>query len=258
MEAVKRRQQAAEEERIQEDGRRMVEEAQKRAMAAASSSTPSQNGASHAGPSRANGTSVSDPQPQISSEDLTIILQFPSFSTLPSTYEGLQPVLEGRYGPLSLLIVTEPPEIAGKKKKKGRKAIVEFKQGNWGGCWACWKDHSDTGNDGEKRSRRLEEGVTARWPKKEVPEWVAWADRQQKSSTNGTNGHAHEPDPLPSFHSAPNLSSTSMADLMAEHAGRKETKKKEEDFENMTLFKMRRAERDRLEEEIRRQEEEEA
>jgi DnaJ family protein C protein 17 len=47
-----------------------------------------------------------------------------------------------------------------------------------------------------------------------------------------------------------------MADLMAEHAGRKEQKKKEEEFENMTLFRMRQAERDKLAEQIRLEEEE--
>lgn len=259
---MQRRKQAAEEEEIKEAGRRMLVEAQKRAAAAASASA-SQSSRAEAGPSRSNGQNgTADAQPPISPEDLTIILQFPSTSTLPSTPPTLQPLLEGRYGPITHLIISEPPDTNGdtgkKKKKKGRKAVVEFKQGNWGGCWACWKDHMD-GAEG----RRLEDGVKARWAKGETPEWVAWADRQRQIPGSGDGGpgggvdNGMAPAPrAPAFGSAPNLSTTSMADLMAEHAGRKEQKKKEEEFENMTLFRMRQAERDRLAEQIRLEEEE--
>jgi DnaJ family protein C protein 17 len=264
VEAVQRRKQAAEEEEIKEAGRRMLAEAQKRAAAAASASA-SQSSRSEAGSSQLSGQNgSSDPQPPISPEDLTIILQFPSTSTLPSTPPTLQPLLEGRYGPITHLIISEPPDTNGdtgkkkKKKKTGRKAVVEFKQGNWGGCWACWKDHMD-GAEG----RRLEDGVKARWAKGETPEWVAWADRQRQTPGSGNagpgggvdNGIAPAPR-APAFGSAPNLSTRSMADLMAEHAGRKEQKKKEEEFENMTLFRMRQAERDKLAEQIRLEEEE--
>jgi DnaJ family protein C protein 17 len=203
-----------------------------------------------------------------------------------------------------------------KKKDKGKKAIVEFAKGNWGGCWACWRDHSE---ESTTEARGLEEGVKVKWAAGKIPDWVEWAEgqrrrtpsdgperereRQRESrpdpattrgrdindqpSTNGlkngtrTNGAGANggvgvgigvglpggwggatggftaSTPTPSFGSAPDFGGTTMADLLAQHASGKEAKRKEEEYESMTLLRMRQMERERIEEQIRRQEEEE-
>lgn len=208
-----------------------------------------------------------------------------------------------------------------KKKDKGKKAIVEFAKGNWGGCWACWRDHSD---ESANEMRGLEEGTKVKWAAGKIPDWVDWAERQRQRTqsggtdrerererategesrpdsattrgrgiddqaspnglangtrTNGANGanranggiglpggwgatadfttSTPTPTPTPSFASAPDFGGTTMADLLAQHASGKEAKRKEEEYESMTLLRMRQLERERIEEQIRRQEEEE-
>ena len=237
--------------------------------------------------------------PPINSDDLTLILQYPPTST--STSSTIQSALTSRYGPITHFIVKEPPlstagtseteGLEGKKKKaKGKKVVVEFEKGNWGGCWACWNDHdtSSLGWGGGK-GRGLEDGVKAKWAKGQEPEWVNWATNQQRHqsrqspSTHLTNGNNHDPhdphdihDPsnshssntplesAPSFDSAPDFGpstsvSTTMADLLTSHETAKHDermrKRQQEEFESMTLLKMRQAERQRLEEEIRKREE---
>jgi len=203
--------------------------------------------------------------------DLRLILQFPPTSTASSSSSTVQSTLQNRYGPIAHVVVTDPPqpEPGKKKKKKGRKALVEFGPGNWGGCWACWRDHDDEGRAGG----RVEEGVRAKWAGGRVPDWVDWAARQShghdgqpnghdpQSASNGNgNGNGHEPS-APTFGSAPDFGGTIMADLLAQHARQKESKiearKKENEYESMTLLRMRQMERDRLAEQIRREEEEE-
>ncbi|WWD21652.1 hypothetical protein CI109_106138 [Kwoniella shandongensis] len=282
---VKRRQQQAEEEAIKDAGRKILEEAQKRAMAASVSvSASASNGAAAAGggeggASSSNGgskstTTTTNGQPSITSVDLTLILTFPSSSTstLSSSSTELQQTLRGKYGPISHLVLTDPSTTTTannttdkkKKKGKGRRAVVEFDRGNWGGCWACWKDHEN--------NKGLEEGMKVRWAGGAVPQWVEWASRQPtsnptttKTETNGhANGSTSTPNAAfgsaPSFDSAPDLggangNGTTMAELLAQHSKTKETKAKNEEYESMTLLRMRQLERQRLEEQIRREEE---
>lgn len=269
VEQVRRRQHEAEEEVIKDAGRKMLEEAQKRAMAAQSNQTPVANGNGlhkppsngHTPASRQNGPST-DKQPPITSLDLTLELRFPSSSIVSSSSSTLQSTLQNRYGPINHVVLRDPPPPEpGKKKKKIRKAIVEFGTGNWGGCWACWRDH----DEGAREGAGVGEGVRAKWAAGRVPNWVDWAARQgngidRQPPPNGTNGS--EQPSAPSFGSAPDFGGTSMADLLARHSLEKETKsatkKKEDEFESMTLLRMRQMERDRLTEQIRREEEEEA
>jgi len=241
-------------------GKRMLEEAQRRAAATAKS-------AGQAAPNpptpvnASTSTSQSTTQPPITSIDLTLILQFPSTSTLP---DGLQDRLTSSYGPINHVYIKDPPlaEGGGKKKKKGKKAIVEFKEGNWGGCWACWRDLED-GKEGW-------EGVRVKWAAGSTPDWVAWSETHRPSqSQSRPTAPAPEPprdtnpntktDALPTFSSAPNFGSTTMSDLLASHSQSRtdqvNRKKKEDEFESMTLLKMRQMERERLIEEIRREEE---
>lgn len=281
----KRRQQTAEEEAIKDAGKRMLEEAQRRAMAMATATqakgTSHDNTNGHSNGSHPHATngqtsatrigSGSDERPHINPLDLRLILQFPPTSTASSSSSTVQSTLQNRYGPIAHVVVTDPPqpEPGKKKKKKGRKALVEFGPGNWGGCWACWRDHDDEGRAGG----RVEEGVRAKWAGGRVPDWVDWAARQShghdgqpnghdpQSASNGNgNGNGHEPS-APTFGSAPDFGGTIMADLVAQHARQKESKiearKKENEYESMTLLRMRQMERDRLAEQIRREEEEE-
>ncbi|OCF58641.1 hypothetical protein L486_03130 [Kwoniella mangroviensis CBS 10435] len=254
-----KRRQEAEEEAIKDAGRRMLEEAQKRAMAAASA---------------ANKPPVQPPQPksdlndnnqnrpEITSTDLTLILTFPSSSSSSTSSTQLQNTLELKYGPIAHLILTDPP---ANKKKKGKKAVVEFQKGNWGGCWACWKDHSNTTGPGAG----VEDGVKVKWVKGEIPEWVEWAERQnpkQSHTQTQTNGDNHISSASAavagttfSFDSAPDISNGgtggfTMADLLSAHAKNKEQKVKDNQFESMTLLRMRQLERERLEAKIREEE----
>lgn len=289
------RKQAAEEESIKERGREMLEQAQKRAAklqaealadAKAKASKPSQAVHDSAQNGRANGTNGSNytTQPPITPLDLTLVLQFPSNSALASTSASLQAVLAAKYGSISHLILKEPAppaEAAQSKKKKGKdkgkKAVVEFERGNWGGCWACWKDHQDV----NAQERSVDVGVKAKWAKGEEPGWVSWANSQTNGvshtprpignppSVNGrTNGHVdfgtsrQENATGPSFGSAPDLGGgTSMANLLAQHGKKRQQEQDEkqsrQDFESMTLLRMRQLERERLEEQIRREEEDE-
>jgi len=264
--ARRRREEAAEEE-IMDAGKRMLEEAQRRAAATAKT-------AGRAAPNpptpvnASSSTSKTTSQPPITPIDLTLILQFPSTSTLS---DGLQDRLASSYGPVNHVFIKDPPGVEGKKKKKGKKAIVEFKEGNWGGCWACWRDLED-GKEGW-------EGVKVKWAAGATPDWVAWSEthrptprsqpltaesrdtdtRQHTKTTTNTNTNTNSDAPLPTFSSAPNFGSTTMSDLLASHSQSRtdqvNKKKREDEFESMTLLKMRQMERDRLIEEIRREEE---
>lgn len=291
VDAGKRRQQAAAEEEIKEAGKRMLEEAQKKAAAALSSAT-----AAAAGPSRppqatnghSNGESSSRPTPSITPLDLTLILQFPPASN--PEQKTLQHSLSRAYGPIAHVFIKDPvpaaAEPGGEKKKKpkpkGRRAIVEFQEGNWGGCWSCWRD-VDVG-DQQGRVEGLE-GVKVKWAAGKTPDWVDWATPQAQgpdqaaargrgpeAQAHPTGGVRAEVDPLagasagtrttlPSFDSAPDFAKSTMADLLASHNRSRDDevskKRKEQEFESMTLLKMRQMERDRLAEQIRREEEEE-
>jgi len=243
-------------------GKRMLEEAQRRAAATAKS-------AGQAAPDVLKPTplATTSSQPPITPVDLTLILQFPFTSTLP---EGLQDRLTSSYGPINHVYIKDPPppEGGGKKKKKGKKAIVEFKEGNWGGCWACWRDLED-GKEGW-------EGVRVKWAAGSTPDWVAWSEthrpprsqplapvsvsgRDTDTRTNMDTNSDTRTNALPSFGSAPNFGSTTMSDLLSSHSQSRtdqvNRKKKEDEFESMTLLKMRQMERERLIEEIRREEE---
>ena len=259
VEQVQRRREQAEEEEIKEAGKRMLEEAQKRIQRAQAEAQKAASGTSNgsgagAGPSRPRPTSNGHtPQPTITSDELTLILTFPS-----SPSGTLQSTLESRYGPISHLVLKDPPPNPNKKKGKA-KAVVEFAPGNWGGCWACWRDHLDG-------SRGIE-GAKVRWLKGETPSWVEWASSRSNSvNENGAlhsrptlNGDGPPATSAPTFDSAPDLGGSTMADLLASHGAGREAEKarkaQEDEYESMTLLRMRQSERERLAEQIRREEE---
>ncbi|OCF45764.1 hypothetical protein I317_00252 [Kwoniella heveanensis CBS 569] len=316
---VKKRQQAAEEEAIQDAGRRLLEEAQRKATAAAAAASSAQrtsqangssssyipangsgNGNAIASSSSNNGGAASgsrsiSQQPEITPVDLTLVITLPTTSTISST-EDLTREVTARYGPISQCVFTDPPKAEG-KKKKAKKGIVEFELGNWGGCWACWKDIESANGKGIGG-----EGGKVRWAKGETPAWIEWAETQRQqqksdsplgSSQNGSttstsnyqqlNGHSstfntttagfslptHPSDPFSSasfsFDSAPDFSTSngngngiSMASILATHNAKRseddERRRKAQEFESMTLLRMRQMERERLEEQIRKEE----
>ena len=288
-EQVKRRQNEAEEEAIKDAGRRMLEEAQRRALAAQTKLSTTAKSQSHIPPTNGhtppfpdNGPtkeSKNQAPPPITSEELTLILNFPSTSTSStsntassssSSSSTLQSTLQNRYGPINFVHLRDPPlseSGTNKKRKKGRKAIVEFKNGNWGGCWACWRDHDDESVKEQRGTKPIEEGVKAKWLKGQIPDWIEWANRQRNGHHRHGSGHDTISDikldqthPSPSFGSAPDFGQMTMADLLAQNHRTKETigqvRQKDEEFESMTLLRMRQMERDRLAEQIRREEEE--
>lgn len=256
-------------------------------------------------PSATTSTSTSVQTPTITPLDLTLILQFPPSSPSTQTDQSeLHQTLSRAYGPISHVFIKDPPasaptadvtgvEVAGagerpkkKAKTKGRKAIVEFQEGNWGGCWSCWKDldsaastASATASAAGGNAGWALEGVKVKWAAGKIPDWVEWAASQRprlpkvkgnSEGTNGANGAAGSdtaqgggaaPGTAPSFDSAPDFARSTMADLLASHNQTRDDaasrKRQEQDFESMTLLRMRQLERDRLAEQIRREEEDE-
>lgn len=219
---------AAEEEAVRDAGRRLVEEARKRREAAASAASAAE-AATLA--SEAEAVSQSSKPPPISSQDLTISLQLPPSCTL--SQGELESALSGRYGQIAGVILAPAKQKEG-KKARGPRAIVEFAPGNWGGCWACLHDNASAAVPGAK----------AKWASGAEPAWVKWADARNAGSTttSGTNGA--------SFASAPDFSNGSTD----AHRQREEQRAEDAALESATLLRMRQRERERLAEEIRRQE----
>ncbi len=190
-------------------------------------------------------------RPPISPQDVTLTLQFPSvpMDTLPpflTSTEALTAQIGQRYGPVEHVVL-----MNGKPgdKKKGGKAIVEFKTRNWDGCWACWRDHQEGGG--------LLPKTKVKWAGGEAPAWISWAEKQHQSmKPNATesitppsmnNNSQRPPGPATSFpafgSSVPPPSNTTNG---------------KDDLESTTLLRMRQLERERMAERMRREEEEEA
>lgn len=203
-------------------------------------------------------------RPPISAHDVTLTLQFPAIpvgggGALPppflSSSEALTAQIRQRYGPVEHVVLRE-----GKlgERKKGGKAIVEFKTQNWDGCWACWRDHQEGGG--------LVPGTKVKWAGGGAPAWVAWAEMQE-SRTKQSSMASSTPSTTPSFasnsHRPPGPASsfpafgvggvggTSAASTPTMNANGKD------DLESTTLLRMRQLERERMAERMRREEEEE-
>lgn len=213
--------------------------------------------------------------------DFTLSLQFPIFPTpdgtaLPPYLESssaLQSRLSSLYGSIEHVLLqpqagpstssAEGKEKKKSKKPKGAKAVVEFKKTNKDGCWACWRDHN--AEDG-KKARPLLEGLKVKFAgtaEGEVPAWVRKLELQA--------GNAAPMDAAPQPQSS-RISSSFASSFPApaatgflpstfptpESRSKREKEEKEkreaQAFESDILFRMRQAERERLEREIRMQE----
>lgn len=302
----------------------MLEEAQKRAAATAAAAangnkhngtngqTPNANGSGSGfgtgssseryTNSNGTGSGSGSKQPPIAPVDLTLIIQFPPSSSTPivESEDNIQESLSAKYGPISDILIKSPPQegvgegsTKKKSKKKGRKVIVEFKEGNWGGCWSCWKDIENGNFRGIQGQEEGEgEGVKVKWAGGEVPKWVEWATNQPhprrtphpnpnpNSNSQASTLRIPSPTSNPSFNpgtnpvgapsfgftsgsgsgSIPDFTTSTMSDLLSSHTKSRDEalsrKKQEQDFESMTLLRMRQMERERLAEQIRREEEE--
>lgn len=253
MNASQRAAQETAEEAIKQAGRKMREAMQKAHLDA--------QVAKPAAPEPA--AAPSSTRPAMTPAELTLTLQFPAESTgidFLASSATLEPRLTARYGPVNFIILKDPPAAeAGKRKKpRGAKAIVEFKESNWQGCWACWRDHV------AKPARPLVEGTKVKWatPDGAIPPWIAWAETHRPSQSN-----IPPPPPPPT---APKISSAFASSFASSFPTPDERRQRDaqsakadaartaaEEYESATLFKMRQMERERLEAEIRRQEEEE-
>jgi DnaJ family protein C protein 17 len=246
--------QETEEEAIKEAGRKMREAMQK---AHIDSQTPK--------PAKAPTVAPPTVKPVMTPADLTLTFQFPPESVnvdFLASSTTLEPRITSLYGPVNFVLLKEAsgPSDGKKKKARGAKAIVEFKDSNWGGCWACWRDHnSATG----KPPRPLVEGTKVKWATKDgvTPDWIAWAETQSDVPLTAP----------PTANPPPKVSSSFASTFASSFPSAEERRQQEirtakadaakvaaDDYESATLFKMRQMERERLEAEIRRQEEEEA
>ncbi|GHJ90148.1 hypothetical protein NliqN6_6550 [Naganishia liquefaciens] len=273
--ATQRAAQETEEEAIKQAGRKMREAMQKAAQQDTHVAEPPSALTPVPAPS------ASATRPAITPAELTLTLQFPRESTMAghnflASSATLEPVLTARYGPINHIILKEPPAAdpakAHKKPKRGPRAIVEFKESNWTGCWACWRDHAADAGGATGKTRPLVDGTRVKWATQDgkEPPWVAWAETQRPPSAAAA---AADPpaSPPPTTRPAPKVSAafaSTFASSFPMPAERREQDARAartdaartgaEEYENSTLFKMRQLERERLEAEIRRQEEEEA
>lgn len=265
MNASQRAAQETEEEAIKQAGRQMREAMQKAHLDAQAAVKPT--AVTPAATSEPTAAPSSSTRPAMTAPELTLTLQFPAESTgidFLGSSATLEPVFTARYGPVNFFILKDPPSAAsaaGKRKKpRGPKAIVEFKESNWQGCWACWRDHV------AKPARPLVEGTKVKWatPEGAVPPWIAWAETHRPSGFNTP------PPPSPPPPTAPKISSAFASSFASSFPTPDERRQRDaqsakadaartaaEEYESATLFKMRQMERERLEAEIRRQEEEE-
>jgi DnaJ family protein C protein 17 len=244
-EVTERKRAAAREEEVRDAGRRMVEEARARAAAVAKPPPPP--------PTQAQEKPA---PPPIGPTDLTLMLQLFPESALASE-AALRPAL-AKYGAISDIVIMPGKAAKAGKKARGARAAVEFAPGNWGGCWACLRDNSGSGSPVEK-------GAKAKWAGQE-PAWVAWAEKYASPAERGTSSSTStndKPTSARSFGSAPAFSSApDFSDLgasLSAHDRKKQDLAEEEAlksaYESATLLRMRQKERERLEQQIREQEE---
>lgn len=199
---------------------------------------------------------------------LRLSLPLPEFASVTTSSATLEAHLRPTYGLIAYSLL-RAPTVSTKSVKKGKakevvSAVLEFAPDNLAGCWALVEDCRLT------RGLNSKGGVKAKWAAGEEPEWVARLGSQAssqppppsppastttRSATLGSGPVGARPSvpppspstgvpfapsfsfdpaaaPVPSFGSAPGPGGTA-------------------DYENATLLRMRQAERERIEREIR-------
>jgi DnaJ family protein C protein 17 len=188
---------------------------------------------------------------------LRLSLPLPQSAAIATSTDSLAAHLLPTYGRISDCVIL-PPKPAKKKSKGGdlkeqASAMVVFGKDNLGGCWALWEDC--------RTGRRGVEGWRAKWAEGGVePEWVARLGRGQQQATLSQPAAAPASSPSsavptapapafsfdPSVPPPPSAESTIPSPPMFSAPGPSEA-----DYESATLLRMRQAERERLEREIR-------
>lgn len=195
--------------------------------------------------------------------DRTLRLSFPlpEFASLTTSPAALEAHLALSYGKiLHSLLRTPTPSAKASKKGKAKEvvsAVLEFAPDNLSGCWALYED-CRLGQGLNSKG-----GVKAKWAGGAEPEWVARLGSQVNSqlpppsTTTSASGPA-APTPPPISQSAPPISSATAPsfsfDPLAAPAPSFNGPSSTADYENATLLRMRQAERERLEREIRESE----
>jgi DnaJ family protein C protein 17 len=233
-------------------------------------------------PHSAQGLKSDLKQVEITSLDLTLMMQFPTGGDLSiaESVESLRAALSSRYGPLENIDLlpqagssSKPDEAKSKKQKKpkGPRWAVEFKQSNLDGCWACWKDHLEAETNG---TRPLVTGLKVKFAGRkdgEAPDWVTnLPDKPSQGDVEGLNKHAIETKTPSTSSRISNAFAASFASTFPsipssfptpeDQRKRREAERERkavDDFESGVLFRMRQQERNKLEEEILRKEAEE-
>ncbi|CDZ97661.1 Molecular chaperone (DnaJ superfamily) [Phaffia rhodozyma] len=214
---------------------------------------------------------------------LTLTFPLPQYASSTSSPSALSAFLSESYGSLAN-VVLRPPRIAKKSSKSSKSsatltssepseqvtAMVVFPSDNLAGCWALMEDGK------RKRTARLE-GIKIKWGLGQEPDWVERLGSSLLSSSNGKTDtdrlkvvdessaeprtelgqtypstFAYTPAPAPARPSTMPSFGFDPAEAFIPSSGISPPDAKGSvDYENATLLRMRQAERERLEREIR-------
>lgn len=189
-------------------------------------------------------------------------LPLPEFAPATASSAALEARLQPLYGRVAHSLL-RPAAASSSKKGKAKEvvsAVVEFPPDNLAGCWALVEDcQLGRGVNGKG-------GIKAKWAAGAEPEWVARLGTQPPAPPNATTSSStrpaapsppprhspslvqqRPPPPPPAPSSAPSAAPTFSFDPSAAAANAPPAA----DYENATLLRMRQAERERIEREIR-------
>lgn len=193
---------------------------------------------------------------------LRLSLPLPEFASVTTSTATLEAHLRPTYGQIAHSLL-RAPTTSTKSVRKGKakevvSAVLEFAPDNLAGCWALVEDCRLA------RGLNSKGGVKAKWAAGEQPEWVARLGSQAaqapprpppagstaSSLDPAAGGRSSAPPPTSGVPSTPTFSfdpTTTPVSSFSSAPGAGST----DDYENATLLRMRQAERERIEREIR-------
>ncbi|KAL7411424.1 hypothetical protein BDY24DRAFT_396725 [Mrakia frigida] len=254
----------AQEASVQSAGRKLREEAAAAALAADDFARSEEKRINKlASKSQSNSSNRSSSTITDLDVTLRLSLPLPIFSHLVSEPGALEKFLLAKYGKVDTVVLREgkvkkSSSSSSKAGKEQATAMVVFEQSNLGGCWALWEDC--------RSGRGGWEGVKAKWGNKGVePEWVGRLGRAKESAAASSTTTTAEPSLEStgftgfgggSRSSNGGVPSFSFDPTSATGGGGPSTAPPPppENYESSTLLRMRQAERERLEREIREEE----
>lgn len=238
--------QKAQEAAVQSEGRKLREAAEAARLASLDEALRDKRRAEtdkiKASKGKEKASSAAGPEVEEIDRTLKLTLPLPRYSTSTTSASSLTTFLSTPYGALSHVVLLQPkpskkPSVEGAEQIS---AMVVFPLDNLAGCWALLEDC-------KKGKKKGWEGVKAKWGTGSEPEWVGRLgsslstastptgkdERSIPSAPASTPSFSFDPQPVPSF---------GFALTNPPPSG---------DYENATLLRMRQAERERLEKEIR-------